>query len=132
MPSYRQALWSHFKSIGAVAKDKDRQRFFKYYGDLYGYRKKQKQRSMAVEQHFSKEFQAYMSRYKRGMIDLFQPSIFFHPTNHAENQFSAVARLRKPGKMLNVYQISRYMQERNLTDEARLRHAQRLQRRSIV
>lgn len=126
MPSYRQPLFSHFRAIGNVAKDKDRKRFFTYYGDLYLSRKLGKQRSMLAEQHFATEFQEYMSRYKRGMINLFNPSIFFHPTNHAENTFSAVARLRKPGKMLNVYQISRYMQERKLTDEARLRHARRL------
>lgn len=132
MPTYRQTLASHFGNIGNVAKDKDRKRFFVLYAGLYNVRHKHKQRAMAVEQHFAKEFQDYMTRYKRGMLPLFNPSIFFHPTNHAENTFSAVARLRKPGKMLNVYQISRYMQERKLTDEARLCNARGVQRRSII
>jgi hypothetical protein len=127
VPTYRQSLYAHFASIGAVSKDKDRKRFFTYYGGLYAYRKVNKQRSIEVEKHFAKEFQAYMSRYKRGMMNIFEPSIFFHPTNHAETEYTRAAKIRKPGKMLNSYQIIRYMNERRLGDEARLRHAPHIQ-----
>lgn len=134
MPMYRQSLWSHMQSIGNVAKDKHRKRFFTGYYNLYYWRKMNKQRSVFVEGRLADEFQDYMLRSKTGMMNIFQPSIFF-PTvrpNIANREMMRVAWIRKPDKLLNIYQITRYMNERTLTDEARLRNAQRVQRHSIV
>lgn len=133
MPMYRQPLYNHLKSIGNVAKDQHRQRFFKLYSNLYQSRHHGKQRSIEVEGRIAKEFQDFMLRYKTGMMSIFQPSTFFRPSDpFGSGDARYVAWVRKPKKKLNAFQIGRYMRERILNDEARLRNAQRVQRHSTV
>jgi hypothetical protein len=89
-----------FTAILAVipsVKDAEKKEWLRRYGLAYGFRKNSKNRRVAVETYI-----------KLGYIYRDQTRLFSHDWYPAEGKLT-VARLRKPGKHMNTFQVMRQL-----------------------
>lgn len=90
-------LFTAVLSVIPSVKDAEKKEWLRRYGLLYGWRKNMKCRRVAVETYI-----------KLGYIYRDQPKLFNPDWYPAEGKLS-VARLRKPRKMMNTFQVMRQL-----------------------